>query len=342
MAERIYKSKQLKVYKNKKINNAGFIDYSLNEYQVFLHLISKIGGVDNKGQYLQPEELQREHVLTAKEYAEQFNLDVSWAYKVLKSAANRLMNTNITIEKPDLFETWMINVCSIAKYNTDTASVSIKFTEEIMPYLAQVKKKFVLYNIKEIANFGSIYSTRLYELIQEFKDTGWIDKSVEELRNIFATGLKFKKYNDFKNRTFAHAVDEINAQYHMNLKFEEVKVGRKVEKILFTFNKTYTVQNGINPLTGEKVNRYIKPKPKTLEEKEQEHQAKLDADYDAMEKRILAQDMKRYGNERSIDYDVSYAVDQMTKAHEREEAKKGKSLKDLVKQLQEEEALKHQ
>ena len=50
-----------------------------------------------------------------------------------------------------------------------------------MPYLAQVKEKFVLYNLKEIANFGSLYTTRLYELIQEFKETGWRLKSVDQL-----------------------------------------------------------------------------------------------------------------------------------------------------------------
>ena len=159
MSERVYKSKQLKVYKNKKLNNAGFIDYSLNEYQVFLHLVSKIGGVDNKGQYLQPEELQREHVLTAKEYAEQFNVDISVAYKTLKSAVKRLMKTSIIIERPDLFETREINICSEAKYNASTSNITIEFTDRIMPYLAQVKKKFVLYNLKEVANFGSIYGS---------------------------------------------------------------------------------------------------------------------------------------------------------------------------------------
>jgi hypothetical protein len=37
-------SKTAKVYKNKKLNNANFGNYSLNDYQAFLHLISKVGG----------------------------------------------------------------------------------------------------------------------------------------------------------------------------------------------------------------------------------------------------------------------------------------------------------
>ena len=35
-------SKSSKVYKNKKLNNANFSNFTHNDYQVFLHLISKI------------------------------------------------------------------------------------------------------------------------------------------------------------------------------------------------------------------------------------------------------------------------------------------------------------
>jgi plasmid replication initiation protein len=86
----------------------------------------------------------------------------------------------------------------MAKYNSKQGSITIHFTDHIMPYLAQVKQKFVIYNLKEIANFGSLYTTRLYELIQEFKETGWVIKSVEQLRQIFAVGNSFKLYGDLK------------------------------------------------------------------------------------------------------------------------------------------------
>ena len=64
---KVLKSKTPKVYKDKKLNNANFGDFNHSDYQVFLHLISKIGGVDEFGKYLQPEQLKRDYVLTAKE-----------------------------------------------------------------------------------------------------------------------------------------------------------------------------------------------------------------------------------------------------------------------------------
>lgn len=254
----VIKSKTAKIYKNKKLNNANFGTYNLNDYQVFLQLISKIGGVDEVGKYLQPEQLQRDYTITAKEFSGEFNIDINTSYRVLKTAGKRLSRTAITLEKPDLFITQEIPICQIAEYNNKEGSLSVKFNEYIMPYLAQVKQRFVLYNLKEVSNFGSLYSTRLYELMQEFKDTGFIVKSVEQLRDAFAVGKKYATYKDFKQRTFAHAVNEINSEYEINLTFEEIKEGRKVVAVKFLFKPTF-IRKVVNSHTGEEVNHYIKP-----------------------------------------------------------------------------------
>ena len=262
--EIMVKSKTPKPYKNKKLNNANFGDFTLNDYQVFLHLVSMVGKVDQLGKYLQPQHIEREHTITAIEFANNFNLNVKHAYAIIRHAGTKLMKSIITIEKPEINQTWEISICCIAKYNHKEGSITVKFTEEIIPYLAQVKKNFVLYNLKEISNFGSLYSTRLYELLQEFKETGWVLKSVEQLRAIFAVGEKLALYKNFKKYTFAHAVAEINSQYDINLKFEEIKAGKKVAAVRFTFKQTF-VRKFIDPLTGNKRNQYIKPKRKPPE-----------------------------------------------------------------------------
>jgi plasmid replication initiation protein len=263
--QKIHKSKTPKVYKNKKLNNANFGTYNLNDYQVFLQLVTKLGKVDELGTYKQPQTLERKHILTAKEFSQAFNVDINTTYRVLKTAGKKLARTAITLEKPELFVTQEIPVCSFAEYNNKEGSLTIEFNEHIMPYLAQVKQKFVLYNLKEIANFGSLYSTRLYELIQEFKDTGYILKSVAQLREVFAVGKKFTKYNDFKKYTFAHAVDEINAQYEMNLSFKELKEGRRVVSIRFEFTPSHKAQ-GYNPAIKQMVNITVKPKRKAKQD----------------------------------------------------------------------------
>lgn len=258
--QKVYKRKVPKVYKNKKLNNANFGTYNLNDYQTLLLLISKLGKSNADGTYMQPEQLEREHLITAKEFHDAFGVELASCYRVLKNAGKKLMETSITLEKPELFVTQQINVCSKVEYQHKEGAIKIKLTDDILPYLAQVKKKFVLYNLKEVANFGSLYSTRLYELIQEFKDTGWLVKSVAQLREVFAVGKKFPLYANFKAKTFAHAVDEINAQYPtMKLRFEELKEGRKVVAIDFRFTPS-TIIEQYNPVTKQIVSVTSKPK----------------------------------------------------------------------------------
>ena len=263
---KVLKSKTSKVYKNKKLNTANFGNFTHNDYQVFLHLVSKIGGVDKVGKYLQPEQLQREHMLTAREFSEVFNTDIDNSYKSLHKSCKKLMKTSILLEKIELNEIWEINVCSTAKYNKKEGRITVEFTDRIMPYLSQVRQKFVLYNLKEIANFGSLYTTRLYELIQEFKDTGYMIKSVVQLREAFAVGNDFKKYNDLKKRTFEHACQEINDNYKLNLGFEEIKEGRKVIAVKFVFKKT-RIHKIIDQKTGVERNFYEKPIPQNKKAK---------------------------------------------------------------------------
>lgn len=256
---KVLKSKTPKSYKSKKLNNANFGNFTNSDYQVFLHLVSKIGGVDEFGKYLQPEQLQREHILTAKEFSELFNTDIDNSYRFLQKAVDKLMKTDIKVERIELKEVWRINVCSMAKYNKGGGYITVKFTDDVMPYLAQVKKKFVLYNLKEIANFGSLYTTRLYELLQEFKETGWMLKSVDQLREAFAVGKSFKLYGDFKAKILNHACQEINDNYDMDLRFEEEKEGRRVVAVKFFFKKT-SVHEVTNRKTGKTKNVYQKPK----------------------------------------------------------------------------------
>jgi plasmid replication initiation protein len=88
---------------------------------------------------------------------------------------------------------------------------------------------------------------------------------VAQLREVFAVGKKYAAYKDFKVKTFSHAVNEINSQYEMNLKFEEIKEGRRVVSIRFEFTSSSKAQ-GYNPATKQLVNITVKPKRKTKQD----------------------------------------------------------------------------
>jgi len=262
--EELYESKTPKIYKSPRLNQSNFGDFTHTDYQVYLMLLSKLGGVDKHGKYLQAEELKREHTLSAKEFSQIFKMAPQNSYVALKKAVNKLMKTDITIPRGNSSSYLRINVCSQAEYVKDEGKIEVQFTDSIMPYLKQVKERFMIYNLADISNFKSIYATRLFELLQEFKETGWMIKSLEDLRHSFAVGSKYTNYGHFKSRTIVPACEEINKNYHMKIHFEEIKEGKSVVAIRFIF-KPVIVLKSTNETTGETKKRFIKHEKKSVD-----------------------------------------------------------------------------
>lgn len=300
MSNEILSSKTLKIYKSNKLNQANFGDFNHSDYQIFLLLVSRLGGVDNKGLYLQPHQLQREHLLKAKDLCETFGLKLNHSYLKLRKTCKKLMKTSVIIEFKDSEKTREINVCSMAEYNPKEGSISIKFTDDIMPYLSQVKEKFLLYNLKEIAGFRSLYTTRLYELLQEFKETGWMLKSVDQLRNALGVNKdSLRIYNNFKRKAIIHACNEINEEYNFNLKFEEIKEGRKVIAIKFTF-KPIAVLDVTNEVTGKTRKFFTKHEMKINAPKKQRSKKTKEPILIEPKKVELVPHPEKYKNSRSF------------------------------------------
>jgi|LauGreDrversion4_2_1035121.scaffolds.fasta_scaffold308134_1 plasmid replication initiation protein len=265
VAQTVLKSKTRKVYKSNKLNKASFANYNLNDYRVYLNAIALIGGVTAQGKYLQPENVSREYRLTAKEFSTQFNLDIKNSYRILKQAADKLISTSIKVEKPELFQTWRINICEIVKYNEHEGTIDILFTSSIMEYLKQRTKNFTLYNLKEVADLTSIYAVRLYEIVQQFNTTtGMIINTIAQWREIFGiTEQEYPRYPNLKQKVFMQAMEEINTKTGYQLTMTEEKEGRKVARVRFDFTPD-KVQTGLDTRTGKMTTRIRKPrKPKT-------------------------------------------------------------------------------
>lgn len=272
---KVLKSKTKKVYKSNKLNKANFADFNLNDYRVYLNAIALVGGVTAQGKYIQLENPSREYKLSALDFAQQFNIAPNNAYKILKQAVKKLMKTDITIEKPELFQTWQINVCERAVYNEKAGSIDIMFTGSIMDYLKQRTKNFTLYNLNEVADLTSIYSVRLYELMQQFNTTsGMLIHTIEQWRALFGlTTTQYPLYANLKAKVFSQAMEEINLKTGYNLIMSEIKEGRRVIRVQFDFSPAQ-VQEVMDTRTGEMTTRHRKPRAKKLTVEEN---AKLEA-----------------------------------------------------------------
>jgi len=96
-----------------------------------------------------------------------------------------------------------------------------------------------------IASFKSGYTVTLFEQIEQRRDFRRWEISVVALRKIFGLEKdKYVRFGNFKLRVLNVAIDEINTKTTYSLSFEFIKVGRKIEKIIFKWyiNKTSFVE----------------------------------------------------------------------------------------------------
>ena len=91
-----------------------------------------------------------------------------------------------------------------AYYRAESGNIDIRFTEEIMPHIAGLANKFTMYKLNDIAGLNSIYSTRLFELLMQWKTKGELNISVKDLRFSLGCADKFKLYGLFKPVSYTH------------------------------------------------------------------------------------------------------------------------------------------
>lgn len=101
------------------------------------------------------------------------------------------------------------------------------FSPEIVPLLSDLRANFTQFLVKDVAKFTSIYSFRIYQLLMQYKSTGYIKISIDDLRYMLVLQNKYPLVADLKKRAIDVAVDEINEKSPYNVQCEFIKKGRK-------------------------------------------------------------------------------------------------------------------
>ena len=110
----------------------------------------------------------------------------------------------------------------------------IALTNEIMPYLTQLKGQFTQYQLNHISGFSSVHAIRLYELFTQYKRLGDRYISVEDLKKWLQLEDKYDRYNNLNQRVLTPALSEINEKSDLFVEYEPIKKGRKVTGIEFS------------------------------------------------------------------------------------------------------------
>lgn len=202
------------VKKDYRLVNAGY-KLTLQEIKLILTVISKL----EKNKY--------SYVFDIKEFS--FLSDAK-NHKVLNNIKHNLLRKPIRIIEKDGGEI-VCNWFSGFYYRDGKLECSIY--HRLIPYLFDLKERFVMYQLENVLKLRSVYSIRIYELLKEYEKIQEREFELEELYFLLSVPRTYKTYAIFKVKVLQQALEEINSKTDLYISLTEKKIGRQVYKVIF-------------------------------------------------------------------------------------------------------------
>lgn len=210
---------------------------SLQEKRLIIFLMSKIRLND-----------KNLNVITTniRELATIIEVGSSHLYRDMIRVTKNLVGRVLSIR--DLDENSLLQIPWIAssKYNYGKGTLTLKISEELVPYLLKIGGNFTAIRTSDLMKLKSIYSIRIFELLYQYKSIG---QRYFDLENLKAScGIsedQHRKISDLKKYVLDMAKREINEKTDIFISYELSKTARKFTGITFfilsnpNYEKTY-------------------------------------------------------------------------------------------------------
>jgi plasmid replication initiation protein len=194
-----------------------------------------------------------EYEFKTKELIKLLNTSDSRFYRDIDTITDLLMQRVIKIKDINTGYFEKYHWVDIAKYKNGT--LKLKINKELKPFYLSLDW-YTKYQLKNIMQFKSTYSFRLYELLKQYENIGYRLLIIDKLRDLLDINKdQYAKYANLKQKVINIAVNEINKNTDLNIEFEELKDGRKVISIRFIIksNGNNNTKNQINIAEVEEI-----------------------------------------------------------------------------------------
>lgn len=178
--------------------------------------------------------------INAVEYAEVFGLEKNTAYEQVKSASDVLFRREVRFEekgKSGKTATKKFRWVSGAFYQPGEGFVELNFTPEIAPHLLGLRSKFTSLQLQQAAPFASVYTWRMFELLNSWKSERTFTINIAEFwEAVEAAASARKDFTQLRLRVIEPTVAEIMAMTKYIVEWEPIRTGaRKVTALKFSF-----------------------------------------------------------------------------------------------------------
>ena len=227
--EKYLKIRHSTVVKSNDLIQKSRFSLSLLQQRILLYLISQITPVDDDFKLYE---------FSIAEFCKVCGISYNGrSYNEIKAIIKEIADKSVWITLEDNKTETLVRWIEKPYINADDGFIRIKLDADMKPYLLQLRENFTQFELIYTLKMKSKYSIRLYELVKsihfnEFKEYIRSYK-VEDLKILLdATG--YNTFKDFHQRALKPAVEEINKYTDKNIKYEQIKDGRKTIAICFT------------------------------------------------------------------------------------------------------------
>jgi len=136
------------------------------------------------------------------------------------------------------------NWVTYAKWLEYDNIIIFEIHRKLKPYLLELQKNFLQYNIENILRLRSGYVIRLYELCKDHLNEttrynktitkAVFDVKIERLRELFMIPNSYQYSSHIKNLILNKAVKQFKEKTDIQISYEEQKIGRRVDRIVIT------------------------------------------------------------------------------------------------------------
>ena len=207
----------------------------INEFRVFMTMLTMV---------LPDDEDFIEYEIRTQDIIKLYSLsDDGRYYEAIREAAERLFNKKFVIyekkEDGEIYRTTihLIDETSEPVKESEQNRIRLKFNPKLKPYLLQLQKEYLTIDVRNIASIQSPNSVKLYLILRHQYNLGnrKVKYSLVRLREILAiTDSEYPLYGNFKQKIIQKGIKDLEKYTDLVIsKFEEEKVGRAVDKVIF-------------------------------------------------------------------------------------------------------------
>lgn len=238
------------VVKGNELVQRSRFELSLPEQKTIAYICSMIKPVDAVDR-VKGVPYQLEYEFNIREYCKVcgFDYDNGKNYADIKATLKHLRDKSMWLTMEDGAET-LVGWLSRVTINKQSGIVKIRLDDILVPFLFDLGQKFTEYRLIQILGMKSAYSVRIYELLKSYAYQKSKTFNLDELkRKLMVDGIEsYNRFPDFRRFVLDIAVKEINKLTDLDVSYETIKKGRKIDKIKFRIEEKHPGQQALTRL----------------------------------------------------------------------------------------------